>query len=123
MKLTENFNLLEFICHDGTRVPDELIPNVKELAENLQVIRDELNEPLHVNSGYRTPSWNKRVGGVASSQHLLGKAADLTCKSKSPRQLAKIIEGLIKEGKIKQGGLGIYPGFVHYDIRGVRARW
>lgn len=123
MKLTANFNLLEFSCHDGTRVPDNLMVNVKELAENLQVIREELNEPLHVNSGYRTPSWNKHVGGVASSQHLLAKAADLTCKSKTPKQLAKIIERLIKEGKIKQGGLGIYPGFVHYDIRGVRARW
>ena len=33
------------------------------------------------------------------------------------------IEKLIKEGKMKQGGIGIYKGFIHYDIRGTKARW
>jgi uncharacterized protein YcbK (DUF882 family) len=50
-------------------------------------------------------------------------AGDLTTKSKTPKQLAAIIEKLIAEKKMKQGGLGIYPGFVHYDVRGTKARW
>jgi uncharacterized protein YcbK (DUF882 family) len=123
MQLTKNFTLEEFACKDGTPVPQGLRANVQELANNLQVLRDHIAAVLHVNSGYRTPSYNKKVGGKSKSQHLQAKAADITTKDKSPKQLAAIIEKLIKEGKMKQGGLGIYPGFVHYDIRGIKARW
>ncbi len=123
MQLTTNFNLIEFACHDGSPVPEELIPNVQELANNIQVLRDCIGEALHVNSGYRTPSYNKKVGGKPLSQHLKAKASDLTAKSYTPKKLAAAIEKLIAEKKMKQGGLGIYPGFVHYDIRGTKARW
>lgn len=123
MQLTTNFNLAEFNCRDGRKVPPEFMPNVKTLAINLQVLRDELGESIHINSCYRPPDYNKKIGGVSSSQHLTASAADITCKSKTPKQLAAVIEKLITVGKMKQGGLGIYPGFVHYDIRGRRARW
>lgn len=123
MKLTENFSLEEFACKDGTAVPEQLLPNVQLLTKNLQVLRDYLGEPIHVNSGYRTETYNASVGGKKMSQHLQAKASDITVKSKTPRQLAAIIEKLIAQGKMKQGGLGIYPGFVHYDVRGTKARW
>lgn len=123
MKLTTNFSLSEFACNDGTAVPASLIPNVQELANNLQVLRDEIGEPLHVNSGYRTPTYNAKVGGKKASQHLKATAADITAKSYSPKQLAAVIERLIKAGKMQQGGIGIYPGFTHYDVRGTKARW
>jgi uncharacterized protein YcbK (DUF882 family) len=123
MQLTKNFTTEEFRCHDGTPVPPEFLNNVQLLADNLQVLRDELNEPIHINSGYRTPIYNERVGGKKKSQHLLAKAADITTKNKTPKQLGAFIEKLIAQGKMKQGGLGIYPGFVHYDVRGTRARW
>jgi uncharacterized protein YcbK (DUF882 family) len=54
---------------------------------------------------------------------LKAKAADITTKNKTPKQLAAIIEKLIAQKKMKQGGLGIYAGFIHYDIRGAKARW
>lgn len=123
VRLTENFTLQEFACKDGSPVPDKYMANVAMLAENLQVLRDALGEPLHINSAYRTPSYNAKVGGEVNSQHLIGKAADLTCKSKTPRQLHALIEKMIKAGAMRQGGLGLYKGFVHYDIRGERARW
>lgn len=123
MKLTKNFNLAEFACHDGTQVPDKYLDNVKELAANLQVLRDELGEPIHINSSYRHTAYNKNIGGAKDSQHLTASAGDITCKSLSPKQLHAKIEKLIAAGKMKQGGLGLYPGFVHYDIRGVKARW
>lgn len=123
MQLTKNFHLSEFACKDGTPVPEQLMLNVQQLAENLQVLRDYLDEPVHINSAYRTPVYNAKIGGVKNSQHLLAKAADITVKSKTPKQLGKIIEKLIAEKKMKQGGLGIYPGFVHTDIRGKAARW
>ena len=124
MKLTKNFSRQEFDCKDGTIVPGQLIGNLKELAENLQVLRDYLGVPVQVTgSGYRTPTHNKRVGGAPKSLHLEAKAADINAKGYTPKQLYNAIEKLIAEGKMKQGGLGLYPTFVHYDIRGIKARW
>lgn len=122
-QLTPNFTLEEFACHDGTPVPKSLLPNVRLLAENLQVLRDYLGEPVHVLSGYRTEAWNREVGGKPQSKHKLAQAGDITVKSKTPRQLGDIIEKLIAQKKMKQGGLGVYKGFVHYDVRGTWARW
>jgi len=123
MRLTKNFNLKEFECKDSSGFPNFTLGNIRELAENLQVIRDYIGQPLHVNSAYRSPEWNKYVGGVRNSQHIKGKASDLTSKNYTSKQLYKIIRHLIHIGKIRQGGLGLYNGFVHYDIRGVKARW
>jgi uncharacterized protein YcbK (DUF882 family) len=122
-QLTTNFDLSEFACKDGTPVPAELIPNAQLLANNLQVLRDHLGEPIHVNSGYRTPTYNAKVGGKKNSYHLKAMAADITCKSKTPKQLAAVIEKLIAAKKMVQGGLGVYPGFVHTDVRRTKARW
>lgn len=124
--LTKNFKLGEFACNDAnkTQVPDEYLFNVKELAEALQVIRDYIDSPLKVFSGYRTPEHNKKIGGVKNSQHMLAKAADLKASGTSTGKLHEVILLLIEEGKIPQGGVGHYPNrFVHYDIRGRRARW
>ena len=43
----------------------------------LQPLRDAMNEPIKIGSGYRCERLNKAVGGVASSQHMKGEAADL----------------------------------------------
>lgn len=123
MQLTKNFGLSEFACKDGTPVPERLIPKTRRLAENLQVIRDYVGDALFINSAYRTPSYNKKIGGVSDSQHPKGTAADLSTRKMTPKQLHALILRLIKEGKIDEGGVGLYPGFVHYDIRGVKARW
>lgn len=125
MKLTPNFSLQEFSCNDdaNTPVPPQYLGNVTLLAKNLQVLRDHLGERVVLNSGYRTPEYNKSVGGKKLSQHLTASAADITVKSKSPKELRDIIESLITAGRMKQGGLGLYPGFVHYDIRGRKSRW
>lgn len=123
MKLTKNFHLSEFACKDGTPVPTKYLDNVKELAANLQALRDYIGEPIHVNSGYRTKSYNKKVGGAPASQHLTASAADITTKNRSPKQVKAIIEKLIKEGKMKNGGVGLYMGFTHYDVRDNPARW
>jgi len=122
MKLTENFSKSEFDSKDGAEMPEEVLENVKELAKNLQVIRDTIGMSISINSGYRSPAHNKKVGGATKSQHLLGTAADLKTRMK-PSVLHKIILGLINEGKISEGGVGLYNSFVHYDIRGEKARW
>ena len=123
MKLTANFTLREFECNDGTTVPEKYISNVNKLAYNLQVLRDELKKPIHINSGYRHTVYNKRIGGAKFSQHLTASASDITVRDITPKKLARTILKLIKQGKMNEGGVGLYNGFVHYDIRGTKARW
>lgn len=123
MKLTNNFSLEEFESKDGAPTPVKVIENLKLLANNLQVLRDYLGKPIHINSGYRSPKHNRKIGGVKNSQHTLGKAADIVVKGMTPVEVANTIEKLIAQGKMKQGGLGIYSHFVHTDIRGTKARW
>lgn len=122
-KLTENFSLQEFMCNDGSDVPNEYLPNAIVLANNLQVLRDFIKKPITINSAYRSPKYNAKVGGAKNSQHLVAKAADLRVEGLTPKELANAIESLIKAGKMHQGGMGIYPTFTHYDIRGTKARW
>ena len=123
MKLTNNFLISEFNCKDGTPVPSCLMANVQLLSENLQVLRDCLEAPIHINSAYRHSKYNKSVGGSSKSQHLLGKAADIRVDSYSSVQVYDTIEMLIKEGSMKDGGIGLYDTFVHYDVRDKSARW
>ena len=123
-QLTRNFHRKEFDCKDGTKVPDEFLQNVQEVANNLQILRDYLKVPVRVTgSGYRTKSHNKKVGGAKFSQHLTASGADINADGYTPKELAKEIEKLITKGKMKEGGIGIYTNFVHYDIRGTKARW
>ena len=123
MKLSKNFSASEFACKDGSETPCEVLVNLKELAMNLQVLRDHFGKVITVNSGYRSPSHNKAVGGAKSSQHLLGNAADINVVGESPEVVHAAIEELIRKGKMKNGGLGLYKNFVHYDIRNYAARW
>jgi len=122
-QLTKNFFLSEFACHDGTPVPVELHNNILNLAIQLQILRDQIAVPININSGYRTKEYNDKVGGARESQHLLAKAADITTRSLSPKVLAGIIEQMITEKKLFFGGIGLYPSWVHVDIRTKRARW
>lgn len=121
--MTTNFNLLEFASKDGADFPQEIVKNLYELAKNLEVIREFYDKPIKVNSGYRSPEHNKNIKGAPKSQHVQGKAADLVIEGVTPAELAKGIEVLIDNGKISEGGIGIYNSFTHYDIRGTKARW
>jgi uncharacterized protein YcbK (DUF882 family) len=122
-QLTTNFHIREFKCNDGSKVPEALEANVRLLADQLQVLRDFIDIPITLNSAYRTEAYNASIGGSPKSQHKLAKAADLVTSKYTPNELADIIKNLIEEGKMMQGGVGVYPSFVHYDCRGTEARW
>jgi uncharacterized protein YcbK (DUF882 family) len=123
MKLTKNFNKVEFDSKDGAEMPAEVLKNIKILARHLQTIRNYVDEPINVNSAYRSEKHNKAIGGVKNSYHVKGLAVDITIKSKTPKQVYKILNTLIDLGCIPNGGIGLYNGFVHFDIRGYKARW
>ena len=124
VQVTKNFNLSEMEFFDT--IPPQLVAAATELLQNLQVIRDAAGKSITIISGYRSPERNKEVGGAQMSQHMFGNAADIKIKDMTPQQMYDLVEKLIKEGKVKQGGLGLYPrenGWIHYDTRGVKARW
>jgi uncharacterized protein YcbK (DUF882 family) len=120
---SKNFSWDEFASKDGAEMPASVKENIIKVAQNLEVIRSYFNLPIKVNSGYRSPEHNKKVGGAKYSQHVKGNAADIVIKGKTPREVQAGIEYLIQAGKISQGGIGNYPNFTHYDIRGTKARW
>lgn len=123
MQVTKNFKLSELEFSDP--VPAEKIASAIELLQNLQVIRDHFQRPIVIISGYRSPERNKAVGGADKSQHIEAKAADIKIAGVPTEEIYNRIDKLIAQGKIKQGGLGKYikSGFVHYDVRGTKARW
>ena len=123
--MTKNFSIKEFECKCGCEMPDDVLVNITKLANQLQYVRDNVAMPIIINSAYRCQEHNAKVGGSKTSQHLLGKAADITIQSLKPAEVFVLIEDLIDMGHMLQGGLGLYEekGFVHYDIRKTKARW
>ena len=123
MKLTDNFSLFEFQSKDGSEFPESVVPNLTELSQNLEVLRAHFGKPVFVLSGYRSEEHNLKVGGSRESFHVQGKAADVQIKGHTSKVVYDAIESLIKEGKMKEGGVGLYKTFVHYDTRGKKIRW
>ena len=78
-----NFSFSELIKTDTGLVntPSDMnvLSNICRLASFLQTIRNELHLPIIINSAYRSPEVNAKVGGVASSYHVKGLAADIRC--------------------------------------------
>lgn len=122
MKITEHFDSKEFDCKDGTPYPPKWIETrLRPLCEALEALRDIFG-PIHINSGYRTPAYNKKVGGALFSQHCQGRAADISCVNATPFTIQIKIMELIHNKTIPDGGIGLYRSWVHYDL-GPRRRW
>jgi uncharacterized protein YcbK (DUF882 family) len=122
-QLTPNFRLKEFHSKDGASMPYDVYLNIKELAKQLQHLRDINEKPITINSGYRSRELNRKVGGASNSYHMKGMAADFTIRGITPKQVREIIEVQCDLGKMPCGGLGAYSTFTHYDIRKTKARW
>ena len=81
-KLSEHFSLGEF-TKSGSHpevynVPShEAIANLKRLCTWLEVLRLRAGNPIRINSGYRSPQLNRKIGGAANSNHLTGCAVDI----------------------------------------------
>lgn len=123
-QLTENFHVSELMCRDGTPVPSEYMENAYEVCRRAQVLRDIVG-PLVVLSGYRTPDYNRRVGGAKKSQHLTASALDLRSSLHPAGGLYIIYLGLIDRGQVPDGGIGLYvrKNFLHIDIGRAGRRW
>ena len=121
-QLAPGFKVREFRCRDGS----DAIMIDQTLVVLLQAIREHFNKPITITSGYRTAAHNAAVGGAKSSQHLLGRAADIQVADTTVEAVAAYAESLMPDW----GGVGRYPvkagrtkGWVHVDTRPNKSRW
>ena len=81
-KLSDHFTLGEMTKSSSHpevyNIPShEAIANLKRLCVWLEVLRERVGHPIVINSGYRSPQLNRKVGGAANSNHLTGCAVDI----------------------------------------------
>lgn len=124
-KISKNFTWKEFTKSEVAKRKHimneittwEVRDNILALVNNvLQPLRDAWGKPLTINSGYRCIELNKAVGGVPTSQHVLGQAADVACSD--PLALAR----LAKKLKLPYDQMGVYASFVHFSYSEDRQR-
>jgi len=113
-----HFLIREFACRDGTDevLLDERLPPILERIRELAG-----NRGVTVNSGYRTPSYNAKIGGAKESYHMRGQAADISVNGVAPTSMATYAEKALGEAGIV-GGIGLYANFVHVDTRSTKWR-
>lgn len=116
--ISENFSYREFEHSDTaekkgiTNVITTVAvrDSIKALVDEvLQPLRIAWGKPLSINSGYRCPDLNREVGGVPTSQHVKGEAADVACET--PRELAQLAYDL----GLPYDQMILYPTFVHFS--------
>lgn len=103
MQLTPHFALAELTASSKARAhdldntpPPEVVPRLVRTAEMLERIRSTLGVPVTVTSGYRAWAVNKAVGGVTTSDHAQGRAADIVAPSYgTPLQIARTLAPLV----------------------------
>jgi len=109
-KLEEQMALKYFKLSEFDDAPGTGKNMKKEFLTKLDKARAIADVPFKITSGYRSKETNKRAGGVSTSSHLKGLAADISCKDSSTRQ--KIVNALIQAGFTR---IGIADTFIHCD--------
>ena len=88
-----------------------------EAMNKLQALRDIVGKPLIINSAYRDPAYNRKVGGANRSQHLEGRAFDIALRGHDPHAL------LAAAKAVGFRAFGKYRTFLHVDNRERPAAW
>ena len=110
MLACKNFTEEELACnHCGENKCQD------KMVSLLQKLRDDVNFPIKISSGYRCPTWNKSVGGHPNSSHMEGLAIDILC---SGQKALTIVEAGIRLG-FTVVGISQKKGqrFVHLDVK------
>lgn len=117
MKISNNFDLDEFLKSSSypdiknEPTPEEQANIVALVVNVLQPLRNSWGKPLSINSGFRCDELNKKVGGVPTSQHRKGQAADVRCPD--PKGLLKCLLAM----NIDFDQAGVYSSFLHISFR------
>lgn len=119
----EEFNVTSTgIAND---IPENVKPAVRALVHNLlQPLCDKMGWQDRINSGYRSPEVNRRVGGVPASQHVKGEAADNVFYRKingRPVNIApvEVLRAVVASG-LNFDQMIAYNGFVHLSYTTTR---
>ena len=110
MRLSRNFIDHEFKCPCCSKVNMN-----SNLLYQLQKLRDSFGYPLKINSGYRCIAHNLSIGGAKNSQHLVGKAVDISTTGMTGAQKHQLLTLILRLGTFK--GVGIASTFIHVDTR------
>lgn len=104
MKVTEHFSVEEMQHSEAAIrrglsniIPEELMPNVRRVAEALEIIRAHYGQPIHVTSCYRAPEVNKAVGGSPTSAHRFASAADFEVANVPNIEVCRMIPQLVPD--------------------------
>ena len=112
------FNFSELIATD-TGLPNYPtspvhLANLAYLWRYLNSLREELGQPIIVNSAFRTDSVNEQVGGTKCSYHKQGRAADICTSPLYMYELLALLSSSKDLGVVKE--LKVYPTFYHFSI-------
>ena len=110
--ISPHFSIGEMACKDGS---DEVLYST-ELMEKLEKLRAYGGFTIHINSGYRTSSYNKKIGGASHSQHIYGTAADISVRKEGKTISGKLICCLCQTLGFR-GVAYISESAVHVDMR------
>lgn len=128
-RLSKHFVVEEFDCKDGTKVSSREYNGLEYLCRQfLEPMRRKYGV-CTVHSGYRTVSWNRKVGGEPNSFHIYtahdgnDQAADVTFRTGTPSQWHAYANAIRQKKRGGKGGLGLYRTFLHIDIRDYAANW
>ena len=124
--ISKNFDYKEFEKTDvpgmqvrNTITSTEVRDSIKALVDEvLQPLRDAWDEPLAINSGYRCPEVNKAVGGVPTSQHTKGEAADVCPFGRNGHGDIETVRQLAQKAvelDLPFDQMILYPSFVHFS--------
>ncbi len=115
--ISEHFKRDEFICDCGCGQDTVDV----ELITVLEDIRNHFGVPVAITKrgGNRCTALNFKAGGSNKSQHILSKASDVKVRGITPLQVYVYLETKYPN----KYGLGLYPTFVHVDVRPLKARW
>jgi hypothetical protein len=101
----------------NTLPPPELWKNIIPVAQAADEAREIFGSPIRILSGYRSPEYNRAVGGARYSRHMQFDALDLAPMNGHVATLHTILRRLRARGAFT-GGIGRYAGFIHIDARG-----
>lgn len=125
MKLTSNFSLNELtysVTAEANKIDNRpsvpVVANLKALCENvLQPLRNYLCVPVIVTSGFRCATLNKKIGGSANSQHLVGQAVDITVPQRNLRDVYNYIKYNLPYDQLLFEYTGTGTKWIHISYR------